>query len=627
MSGTTRCFVCRVAALIGVVASVALVAAPAAWASGGTITAAAGVQFNGVVDDGPQCTDATSISINWGDGSPASAGRYLSQTEFVVGTHTYAAGGAYSGTVTFTGGTSGQCTGAGTPDTFTASVLGTPQFTECPQVGVDTGCQFLIDITPNGTVVLQDANQMPYENSEDALIGVKNDSSSPLSSIPISTPGTDTFSFDGDGLCDAFTEVGDDDPYPAACQQIGAAAGTPCDPTLTDPTTGSLLGCAFPSPAGQPGPDPDPYPGSSANGYEGPQNYYTNVASTVDSGTVNFSPALQPGQATYFSLEEPPSANAINVGSTPIGAGLTAPPTVTATSASFVAVVNPNGSLTTAQFQFSLDPRYSSLADSAHTTPTQTVGGDFANHVVSATVTGLVPNAVYHVHLVASNKNGQTAGPDVTFKTKLAKTPGAPTLGRTFNISTVSGLVLVKVHGVFVPLTQLRQFPQNTVIDALKGTLKLITAAGGHPTADVAAKSKKGKGKKGKVKTQTGNFGGAVFKISQAGSGLATLALVESAFKGAPSFAECKGGKKAADVIATAASSKTLQLLHATAKGKFKTKGKYAAATVRGTKWTTADRCNGTQVHVITDSVSVTDFVHHKTIILHAGQTYLAKKP
>ena len=74
-------------------------------------------------------------------------------------------------------------------------------------------------------------------------------------------------------------------------------------------------------------------------------------------------------------------------------------------------------------------------------------------------------------------------------------------------------------------------------------------------------------------------------------------------------------------------SSKSLQLLHASAKGKFTTKGRYGAATVLGTKWTISDRCDGTLIHDVTDSVKVTDFVHHKTITLHAGQSYLAKKP
>ena len=56
-----------------------------------------------------------------------------------------------------------------------------------------------------------------------------------------------------------------------------------------------------------------------------------------------------------------------------------------------------------------------------------------------------------------------------------------------------------------------------------------------------------------------------------------------------------------------------------------------AGATARrrcvGTIWTVADRCDGTFTHDVTDSVSVTDFVRHKTIVLHAGQSYLATAP
>ena len=73
--------------------------------------------------------------------------------------------------------------------------------------------------------------------------------------------------------------------------------------------------------------------------------------------------------------------------------------------------------------------------------------------------------------------------------------------------------MLIKINGVFVPLTELTQIPKNTVIDALQGSLKLTTAINGgtHPARDAAAK-----GKKPKPKTQTGTFGGAVFKITQA---------------------------------------------------------------------------------------------------------------
>ena len=126
------------------------------------------------------------------------------------------------------------------------------------------------------------------------------------------------------------------------------------------------------------------------------------------------------------------------------------------------------------------------------------------------------------------------------------------------------------------------------------------------------------------MKTQSGNFGGAIFKLTQARNGLTNLSLVEGAFQGAPTYATCKA-HKAGDASAAALSSKTLQLLHASAHGKFKTTGRYSAATVRGTNWTVADRCDGTLTHDLTDSVAVTDFVRHKTIVLHAGQSYLAK--
>jgi len=312
---------------------------------------------------------------------------------------------------------------------------------------------------------------------------------------------------------------------------------------------------------------------------------------------------------------------------------LTGVPSVTATGAAFSGSANPNGLPTTASFQYGLDPKYSGGGPVVYTnsTPALSVGSDFASHVVTTSVGNLVPNALYHVRLVATNSAGTTFGPDVTFTTAKAPAPGSPALGKTVNISLVSGLVLVKIHGVFVPLTELTQIPTNTEINALKGSIKLITAINGgtHPASDAAAKGKKPKPKP-KPKTQSGTFGGAIFKITQARSGaskgLATLAIVEGAFTGAPSYSLCTK-HKAGDPSATAASVKTLQLLHASAHGKFRTKGKYSAATVLGTKWTVADRCDGTLTHDITDSVSVTDFVHHKTITLHAGQSYLAKKP
>jgi DNA-binding beta-propeller fold protein YncE len=302
-----------------------------------------------------------------------------------------------------------------------------------------------------------------------------------------------------------------------------------------------------------------------------------------------------------------------------------APPSIGGTTAGFTGSVNPSGLPTTASFEYGLDPKYTGGGPVTYTqsTPAQSVGSDFATHIVTASVSGLVPNATYHVRLVATNSAGTTFGPDVVFNTLRTAPPGAPALGKTFNVSVVSGVVLIEINGVFIPITELQQIPANTVINALHGTLTLTTALPAVQARDAAAKGKK------KVKTQSGTFGGAIFKITQAtkgaGKGLATLAIVEGAFNGAPSYATCNAPKKAGDASAAALSSKTLQLLHASAKGKFATKGKYSAATVRGTKWTIADRCDGTLTHDITHSVAVNDFVRHKTIILHAGQSYLAK--
>jgi hypothetical protein len=202
-----------------------------------------------------------------------------------------------------------------------------------------------------------------------------------------------------------------------------------------------------------------------------------------------------------------------------------------------------------------------------------------------------------------------------------------PAIGKTVNASLVSGKVYVRLpHGSgggaggstgpgFVPLTAARQLPVGTQVDARAGTIQLITASA----------------RAGKI--QTGTFGGAVFGLSQMikgpQKGLTVLSLLEGTFPGASSYAKCRA-KAAADRTrgtAAAASSRVLQLLHATAKGRFGTRGRYSAATVLGTAWDTADRCDGTLTRVRRGTVVVNDFVRHKTIAVHAGHSYLARAP
>jgi hypothetical protein len=625
MSVLNRCFRRLAAGLVGAVLALALIAVPAAWANGDTINAKATVPFSGVVDTSPTC-HATSATIDWGDGTTPTSGSIGTSSPFsIAGSHTYAtsAEGTDDGTITLTGGT---CS-AGTQDNFTANVaLAPPMFTQCPPVDFNTGCQFLITVGNSSETVVQDPNQSgtnsptgAYEGSDDSLIGVQNNSSSTIDELPLSVPGSDLFGFDGDGICDV------EAPVPSGCVQLPGSSAA----------CGSGGICAFPPAPGEPAAgDADAYAGSTQNGYEGPTSYFTNISADTSSGVVNFSPGIPPGGSTYFSLEEPPVNSSIGVGGVAPSAPGAAPPTVTTTGATFSAFVNPNGSSTTAYYQYGIDLRYTlgggSGIDYTNSTPVQAVGSDFANHLVTSSVSGLVPNALYHFRLVATNGSGTTFGPDQTFTTGKDGAPPPPVLGKAVDVTPVSGVVFIKpppgktLGGArdsaalskgtgFVPLTEARQIPTGSQIDALHGSLRVVTATG-------------------KVgKTQNATLSGGIFTMSQDRSGinkgLTNLNLVESAFKGAPSYSTCKAKHGASDATVAALSTKTLQLLKVSAKGKFKTTGRYSSATVRGTIWTVADKCNGTLTHVIRDTVLVVDFVRHTTILLHAGQSYLAKKP
>ena len=367
-------------------------------------------------------------------------------------------------------------------------------------------------------------------------------------------------------------------------------------------------------------------------------NSATSITATspAGSGTVDVTVTTAGGTsaktaADQFSYQAAPAATGLPTSSTD-------PPLVlTATGAAFSGTVNPNGLQTTAYFEYSLDSRYTGASQSANTLDTapQPVGADFGLHSVSATVSGLLPNAVYHVRLVATNSDGTTPpGPDRTFTTKADPAPPPPVLGKSVNVKPVKGTVFVRLPRSkspyaksvrvgslvlarrgkgFVPLTEARRLPAGTQVDARQGTLNLVTATGKRH------------------KTQAATLTGAIFGISQASrpsqKGLTTITLLEGLFPGAPSFAACKAHAAADASIARAAlSSRVLQALRASDRhGNFRTRGRYSAATVRGTVWGVRDRCDGTLTTVFSGTVVVSDFATGKTITVHTGQTFLAR--
>jgi archaeosine-15-forming tRNA-guanine transglycosylase len=60
--------------------------------------------------------------------------------------------------------------------------------------------------------------------------------------------------------------------------------------------------------------------------------------------------------------------------------------------------------------------------------------------------------------------------------------------------------------------------------------------------------------------------------------------------------------------------------------GRFRTHGRHSQATVRGTRWLTVDRCDGTLTKVTRGAVSVRDFVRHRTVLVRSGHSYLARR-
>ena len=79
--------------------------------------------------------------------------------------------------------------------------------------------------------------------------------------------------------------------------------------------------------------------------------------------------------------------------------------------------------------------------------------------------------------------------------------------------------------------------------------------------------------------------------------------------------------------LQAALSKPALRRLRANAKRPLPHPRPVGAATVRGTKWTVVDRCDGTLTKVNRGEVAVRDFRRKKTITVSAGRSYLARAP
>jgi hypothetical protein len=193
--------------------------------------------------------------------------------------------------------------------------------------------------------------------------------------------------------------------------------------------------------------------------------------------------------------------------------------------------------------------------------------------------------------------------------------PDPPVLGESVVVAPVSGVVLVAPPSAgdpdatrevpaepAVPLDEERNVPVGSVIDTRLGTVALTTAVDGQGT------------------TQTGQFDSGPFQVFQAKQAGATADL---ALRGGKSFARCGGpGVK----VFSAARRRPIRRLWGETHGRFRTGGRFASATVRGTRWLTEDRCEGTFVKVARGAVLVHDAVAGRDVVVSEGQSYLARR-
>ena len=179
--------------------------------------------------------------------------------------------------------------------------------------------------------------------------------------------------------------------------------------------------------------------------------------------------------------------------------------------------------------------------------------------------------------------------------------PPPPVQGRAVNVQPLSGTVLVRLPGTtkFIRLPDAEQVPVGTIVDARKGKVRLFSAGTG-----------------GRV--QFADFYEGVFQVAQKrGEALTVLKLVGGSFAGCP---------KASRATAAAKRKKSSSVRHlwGSGKGQFRTQGRYASATIRGTKWLTDDRCNGTLIRVTVGAVTVRDLTLEKSLVLKKPKSYLA---
>ena len=186
-----------------------------------------------------------------------------------------------------------------------------------------------------------------------------------------------------------------------------------------------------------------------------------------------------------------------------------------------------------------------------------------------------------------------------------------PVPGVRAGVVPVRGTVMIKLPGSnrFVELDGQTEIPMGAQVDTRKGAVRLISGSSGGTQAAATA-------------AQSAVFSEGLFTIRQKRGARAVMNLI----LGGGNFGVCRGGGSAQSVGVTPP-RRPVRRLWGSGRGRFSTRARYSAATVRGTRWLTQDRCDGTFTRVTQGVVSVQDFRLRRTRLVKAGQSYLARAP
>jgi hypothetical protein len=184
----------------------------------------------------------------------------------------------------------------------------------------------------------------------------------------------------------------------------------------------------------------------------------------------------------------------------------------------------------------------------------------------------------------------------------------APEAGQAVALGVKSGTALVRRPGEkdYAPVEGPQRLPVGTSVDARQGIVSLVSARDLRGTRQAA------------------DFSGAVFTVAQRrGRSMVTVLTLRGG-----DFRSCRPARRTA-ARAAARAPKTrkgsIRRLWGSGHGRFTTRGRDAAATVRGTIWSVSDSCAGTTTRVERGVVAVRDFGTRRTRLVRKGQSYLAR--